>query len=136
MRKVRTVTNNGYFEIPASEIGDTDIRVPREEAGNNPNGDENESQDYYELITGEDSRRYAIYVINDTDANLSNVDVEGSHIWDDDWEDAQVVRNESNPGGGGEVLTNRSAIDRLNVKVTFDATPSSGNLKVVIRSAE
>lgn len=129
------MTNNGYFEISASDIESSSIRVPQDHVGNNPNGDANDDQDFYDLVTRDNAKQVAIWVINNTDANLTNLAAEGTHLWDDEWNHAQPVQSEGSPSGS-EILQASAAIDRLNQLVELDAVPTSGELIVVFRSVD
>lgn len=128
---------NGYFKIDAEDIDGTEILVPRDEAGVSPEGEQNPDQDYYQLVTRDRAKQYAVFVINDTDADLANLETEGTHLWDgEDWEHAEPIDTEGSPGGGQEVLRSTAAIDFLNQKIEFDAEPTSGELIVVFRSVD
>lgn len=126
----------GYFEIDAGDIGSTDpFLVPKDKVGKAPSGEDNPDQVKYDLSTDGESHDWYIHIVNTTGVAIDTV-VKGSHMFDEDFEEAADIVSSKNVSSDGQgFFSGGENPSFLAVEVTPNQVPSSGKIKVIIQKA-
>lgn len=130
--------NRGAFYIPAEDITTTNkFFVPKDKAGETPQGNDNPTQSSYSLDDGrrDIAKQYYVHVHNDLDVDVE-IGLKGSSFDDEEMNKAvQEQTLQTVSSGQVEVLESDTGHSYLEVEVdNFTAVPSSGTLEIVMQN--
>lgn len=127
----------GFFKIPASALGSSEVIVPKDEAGEAPSGEDNPDQNAYDISTDGERHDYYIHIVDNLDVDV-NWNIKQSHMFDEDLEDPVDIfdtdRTVSANGGTGAYSGDENG-SYYGVSIDPNADPSSGELIVIIQKS-
>lgn len=133
-----TADQTGYFEIDHTDLDGSTVLVPKDVAGQSPEGNDNDPNNEltaYDLEGGDkDSKGATIYVVNDLNENVDAVP-KGSHLFDEDLAEAveDGTAQTVNSGGDKHAFDVNTDHSYIGLEVSPAVDPTSGKLKVIIQ---